>query len=113
MSGCDMMQQDEEELPGGCFPKTDCVMQATAVDVMCGYGAFQNTWLKVNDTTYLQPWVNSTAVQTLVPGQKYRFGYIEVERDNRYDDIYTCMVALPKAKRIKLTCLQPVADTAN
>ncbi|NDK56102.1 hypothetical protein [Pontibacter fetidus] len=113
MSGCDIMQQEEEEKLDGCFPTTDCVLQGTAVTIACGYGAFQNTWLQLNDTTYLQPWVNATAVQTLKPGQKYSFGYIEVERDNRYDNIYTCMAALPKAKIIKLTCLQPVAGTAN
>lgn len=114
MSGCDTEDQDEIEIPGGgCFPTTECVLQATAVNVMCGYGAFQNTWLQLNDTTYLQPWVNATAVQTLTPGQKYRFGYIEVERDNRYDNIYTCYRALPKARIVKLTCLQPVTNSVN
>ena len=112
MSGCDTEQQDElEKLDGSA--STDCVLQGTAVNITCGYGAFQNTWLQLNDTTYLQPWVNATAVQTLTPGQKYSFGYIEVERDNRYDNIYTCKAALPKAKLIKLTCLQPVTGTDN
>ena len=113
MSGCDTEEQDEVEKLGGCFPVTGCVLQGTAVDIMCGYGAFQNTWLQLNDTTYLQPWANATSVQSLTPGQKYRFGYIEVERDNRYDNLYTCQVALPKARIVKLTCLQPVANTDN
>lgn len=107
MSGCDNKEEEIE----GCFPVQDCVFEATAVEVRCGYGAFGNTWLQVNDTLYIQPWVNATTVKHLVVGQKYRFGYVEVEQDNRYRDIVTCQVVLPKAKVVKLTCLEQVVST--
>jgi hypothetical protein len=107
MSGC---ENSEDEI-GGCFPVQDCVFEATAVQVICGYGAFEDTWLQVNDTTYIQPWVNGTTLQHLIVGQKYRFGYVEVERDNRYKDLYTCQAALPKAKIVKLTCLEQIVST--
>lgn len=110
MSGCDN-KEEELETMGGCFPVQDCIFEATAVKVTCGYGAFEDTWLQVNDTTYIQPWVNATAVQHLTLGQKYRFGYMEVQKDGRYNDLYICQVALPKAKIVKLTCLQQVVNS--
>ncbi len=112
MTGCDN-EEEELETMGGCFPKTDCIFQATAVTVTCGYGAFGDTWLQVNDTTYLQPWVNATSVQALTPGQKYKYGFTEVEQDDRYKDEAYCKAALPKARIVKLTCLQPVTGTDN
>ncbi|WP_162427755.1 hypothetical protein [Pontibacter pudoricolor] len=108
MSGCD----NSEDKIDGCFPVRDCVFEATAVKVTCGYGAFDDTWLQVNDTTYIQPWVNATTLQHLIVGQTYRFGYVEVARDNRYKDLYTCQAALPKAKVVKLTCLEQIVSTS-
>ena len=109
-SGCELQEDDELE---GCFPLTGCVLEATAVKVTCGYGAFDDVWLLRNDGVYVQPWANATTVQQLVPGHKYKFGYEPIDKDNRYADLVICLAALPDAKTANITCLEPVSVKDN
>ncbi|MEJ8801046.1 hypothetical protein [Pontibacter sp. H249] len=101
MSGC-----EKEEMIAECWELgAECNQEVTATTVICGYGAFGNVWLKTADGSYLQPWHNLAGQNALVSGQKYRIGYKEVERDEKYKNVFTCMAAVPAAKAIALTCL--------
>jgi hypothetical protein len=105
-------KKDQLELESN-FPVQGCEVNATAVTVVCGFGAFEDTWLQLENGKYLQPWANATSVQNLIPGQKYRVGYAVMVPDNRYKDLVICKAALPVSETIKLTCLQSISDTGN
>ena len=107
LSGC------QKEADEHWYTQAACNMEVTAQDVMCGYGAFKNVWLKTDDGLYLQPWDNLTEQKSLIAGQKYRIGYKVVERNEKYKDIYTCMAAVPSAKAIAITCLSVVTNSSN
>ena len=104
MSGC----EDVAVCPG---PEEACATEVTAVGVQCSYGAFNTIWFKTEDGRYLQPWVNESAVEAVVTGQKYRIGFRLTERDERYYNIATCKVAVPDADAIVVTCLSAVSNT--
>lgn len=104
LSGCQKETEGCWDTPPGCS------VEVTAEDVMCGYGAFGDVWLKTNDGLYLQPWDNLTEQKSLIAGQKYSIGYKVVERNDKYKDIYTCMAAVPSAKAIAITCLSAVTN---
>ena len=106
MSGCDK----EEEIIECWVPETTCDVEVSAEAIMCGYGAFKNVWLKTADGAYLQPWYNVTQQEELVPGQKYKIGFKNVERDDKYKGIYTCAAEVPAAQAIALICISPVAS---
>lgn len=109
MSGCETTTEQEafEER----LPVFACTTEATAVGFTCALGAFNNNWLQLSDGTYLQPWVNATDRKELVHGQKYRLGFVEVVRDDRYDNIATCKAYVPQGKPVKVTCLEPLTDS--
>ena len=86
---------------------TDCNVFVTAENVICGGGVWRNTWLKLDDGTYLQPWKTSTNVIQVTPGQRYRIGYEKVTRDTRYDQVIICQAMPPEATAVRITCMEP------
>mgnify|MGYP005752090243 CR=1 FL=1 len=106
MSGC------EKEPVEGCWePQTACSIEVTAESIMCGYGAFGNVWLRAADGSYLQPWHNLTEQKELVAGQKYKIAFKAADRDDKYNNAYTCLAAGPAAQAVTITCLS--AATIN
>ena len=88
-----------------------CNVFVTAENVMCGNGVWRNTWLKLDDGTYLQPWETSANVVQVTPGQRYRIGFEKVARDSRYNQFVTCQAVPPPATAVRITCLAPDSAT--
>ncbi|MBC5992873.1 hypothetical protein [Pontibacter cellulosilyticus] len=103
MSGC----EKGEEITECWEPQVNCSVEVSAERIMCGYGAFNNVWLKTADGAYLQPWYNLTEQKELVPGQKYKIAFKTVERDDKYKDVFYCLAAVPVSEAIVLTCISP------
>lgn len=91
----------------------NCDVLVTAENVMCGNGVWENTWLKLDDGTYLQPWESAVNVSQLTPGQRYRIGFEKVTRDSRYDQGVTCQAVPPPSDAVRITCLEPDNYSGN
>lgn len=105
LSGC-----EKEDIAVCPEPQITCEVEVTAEQVMCGYGAFRNVWLKSAEGKYLQPWYNATGQKELTPGQKYKIGFSVVERDDKYNDVVTCMAAVPESQAVAILCLSPATS---
>jgi hypothetical protein len=89
-------------------PVSACNTYATAENVVCGSGVWANTWLKLDDGTFLQPWETKVQGINLEPGHRYKLGYSVRARDNRYDGQVTCLAMPPAADAITITCMEEV-----
>ena len=96
---------------------TGCSTMVTAASAVCGPGVWQNTWLRLDDGTWLQPWESSIAYPALQEGHRYRIGYEPVQRDSRYDTAIICMALPPAAEAVRITCIEeilpPVSPKGN
>ena len=82
--------------------------------MICSYGAWGDTWLKLDDGTYLQPWNNATSTTELKEGGRYKIGYTKIAKDSRYDGLAQCaaLPADPKARNpetVSVICLEQVS----
>lgn len=95
-------------------PSENCATYVTARTVECSLGAWGNTWLQLDNGHYLQPWNNATGTQTLTAGARYKIGYTQMARDNRYANIGVC-AAMPadtmawNPEIVSVTCLELVS----
>ncbi|KAA9345718.1 hypothetical protein [Adhaeribacter soli] len=71
-----------------------CDTYVTARKVNCSVGAWQDTWLQLDNGRYLQPWHNGTGVAQLSEGARYKIGYSQMAKDSRYDNVVVC-AAMP------------------
>ena len=94
----------------GTNPPAACNTYATAENTACGSGVWGNTWLRLDDGTWLQPFENLTAGIGLKPGQRYKLGYHTRSRDNRYDGQVACLAMPPAADAITITCMEEVTS---
>ncbi|WP_250631388.1 hypothetical protein [Rhodoflexus caldus] len=117
MAGCNYPLQ--EDVLQDCDNQKDkevpCGITVTAVRMSCaGYGAFGNVYFLTDAGEYLQPWemFPTFAPVQVTPGKRYVIGYKKVRRDNRYNDLFRCMLydeKVEKATPVKLTCLTETA----
>src|SRR5688572_2058244 len=94
-------------------PTGNCSTIVTARTVECSSGTWGTTWLQLEDGSYLQPWNNATNISQLTPGAKYKIGYKQMAKDNRFNNGAVC-AAMPSDQRawtptvVSVECMEPV-----
>jgi hypothetical protein len=112
LSGC-----EQEELES-FIPDMECTQEVTAIKVACGYGVYGDVWFINQKKEIFQPWdtykdaqLTLPAGTQLVPGEKYKIGYLTTTPNNKYDDLIRCLAALPESKPITIACITPISAT--
>lgn len=89
-------------------PGNNCSLTGTVENVMCGTGAYGNLWIKGDDGKYYQPCESSVRLSGFTEGARVKFGY-KVITKGKCDEEITCMVAVPRAVKMNLTCAQIIS----
>jgi hypothetical protein len=85
-----------------------CDTYVTAENVACGSGVWQNTWLRLDDGTWFQPWECNVPGIKPEAGKRYKIAYQKRSRDNRYDGQVTCLAMPPASDAITINCMEEV-----
>ena len=94
-------------------PAENCSTIVTARTVECGSGAWGDTWLQLEDGSYLQPWNNATNITQLIPNARYKIGCKQMAKDNRFNNGVIC-AAMPSDQRawtptvVSVECMEQV-----
>ena len=90
-----------------CSDKTNtCKPQTTATvrNNICGVGLWGGLVLELENGDIVQPWAADSsyiAKLDLRDGQKININFSEIKKDNRYDNVITCLAIGEYANRIK------------
>jgi hypothetical protein len=111
LSGC----KDNDPTPTP-IPHSDCSYEGTMTNVLCGSGAYGNLYIRLDDSTYLQPCETEVIPicnsLNLRDGTRVKFGYKPITSGG-CDSIITCMAINPmvlNSKKVKITCMEVISQ---
>jgi hypothetical protein len=95
-----------------------CMVEVTAMRVICGAGLYENLYLALNDSIsagidgvyfkkYLQPVALGSGLAgfRLVEGRKYLIG-ARVQNEHPYTDVATCLAYSGPSVPVRITCVR-------
>lgn len=89
--------------------KRECSTEGTVRNAGCASGIWKNLWIQLDDGTWLQPWESDIRI-TVEEGDRLKFGYTLVTRDQRHENEVICAALPPPGNAIKITCVEKIGS---